>query len=547
MKFGDIPTGEAAGAILAHSVRQDGLVLKKGHRLAADDIAALRRAGLRTVVAAVLEDGDVHEDTAATRLAAALTRDAAAAGLTVADPFTGRVNIFAAADGVAVLDDEVLRRVNLVDETITVATLPRFEPVSAGQMVATVKIIPFAVTEQNLSICEAMAAAAAGPAIRVAAYRPRDIGLIQTRMPGTSPKMLDKTAVVTAERVAQIGSTLTAERRCAHTAKTLAGEIRSMVQAGRGMVLIAGASAITDRRDVLPAAIEAAGGTVDHLGMPVDPGNLLLLGRIGSTPVLGLPGCARSPKLNGLDWVLQRLAADLPVTGRDIMGMGIGGLLTEIPLRGQPRDRPAPAAPRPARVAALVLAAGQSRRMGARNKLTAEVDGQPMVTRAVDAVLATPARPVIVVTGHEADEIEAALAGRDVTLVHNPDYADGLSTSLKTGLEAVPGEVDGVLICLGDMPRLSAEVLRRLIEAYAPDRERCIVVPTHDGKRGNPVLWDRRFFEEMKGVAGDVGARHMIGAYADMVVEVEMAEPGVLLDIDTPEALAALGRTKAAP
>jgi molybdenum cofactor cytidylyltransferase len=204
--------------------------------------------------------------------------------------------------------------------------------------------------------------------------------LIQTRLPGTKESVLDKTVAVTARRIDACGGRLVGEQRCAHAVDALAARIRAV---SADLVLIAGASAITDRRDVLPAAIEAAGGVVEHFGMPVDPGNLLLLARLGDRPVLGLPGCARSPKLNGFDWVLQRLAAGLPVGRADIMAMGVGGLLMEIPTRPQPRDG-TPA--RPGVVAAIVLAAGQSRRMGPDNKLLALVDGRPIRVTEADCL-----------------------------------------------------------------------------------------------------------------------------------------------------------------
>jgi molybdenum cofactor cytidylyltransferase len=263
--------------------------------------------------------------------------------------------------------------------------------------------------------------------------------------------------------------------------------------------------------------------------------------------VLGLPGCVRSPKVNGFDWVLQRLVADLPVTATDIMRMGAGGLLKEIPTRPQPRagsGTAAVAAPPPtSRIAAVVLAAGRSSRMGTANKLLADVDGVPMVRRAVDAALASTARPVIVVTGNEQGRVQAALRGCKVTFIHNPAFAEGMSTSLRAGLAALPDPIAGVLICLGDMPLVTPAVLDRLIAAFNPDEGRAICVPTWNGKRGNPVLWDRRFFAEMADLAGDVGAKHLIGEHAELVAEVPMPDDAVVTDIDTPEALAMLRQT----
>ncbi|WP_376100442.1 NTP transferase domain-containing protein [Roseomonas sp. CCTCC AB2023176] len=300
-----------------------------------------------------------------------------------------------------------------------------------------------------------------------------------------------------------------------------------------------------------PAAIERAGGAVEHFGMPVDPGNLICLGRLGDVPALVLPGCARSPKVNGFDWVLQRLFAGIPVTGRDVARMGVGGLLKEIETRPLPRgdapSRPAPAAPRkPRRVAAIVLAAGRSRRMAPLNKLlVADPEGRTMITRVVDNVLASHARPVIVVTGHERERVEEALTGRPVMLTHAEDYAEGLSSSLKTGLRALPDDVEGVLVCLGDMPLVPGPMLDRLLAAFDPEEGRAIIQPTFRGKQGNPVLWGREFFAEMQAITGDVGARHLTGKHADRLAAVEVADDGVLRDFDTADSLKGLVPAKA--
>ncbi|MDX5366272.1 MAG: NTP transferase domain-containing protein, partial [Alphaproteobacteria bacterium] len=317
----------------------------------------------------------------------------------------------------------------------------------------------------------------------------------------------------------------------------VADAVRSLLKDGLSPILVFGASATVDRRDVVPSGIVLAGGDILHFGMPVDPGNLLLLARHGETPVIGLPGCARSPKLNGFDWVLARLAAGLEVTPKDIMGMGLGGLLKEIPTRPQPREggSTAPSAPR---IAALVLAAGKSSRMQGPNKLLMDVGDKPMVAHIVDAALESSAGPVIVVTGNAEAEVRAALAGRAVTFVHNPDYAEGLSTSLRAGLGALPEETDGALVCLGDMPDIRAAHLDRLIAAFDPEEGRTICVPTVAGKRGNPVLWGRDWFAAMMDVKGDTGAKHLIGENEDAVCEVPMPDDAALRDIDTQAELA---------
>lgn len=191
------------------------------------------------------------------------------------------------------------------------------------------------------------------------------------------------------------------------------------------------------------------------------------------------------------------------------------------------------------RVGALVLAAGLSRRMGEGNKLLAPLDGAPLVARSVDAALASRARPVVVVTGHEAERVRAALAGRAVVFADNPDYAAGLSASLRAGIGALGGALDGAVVCLADMPWVRAAHVDALVAAFEAVGERPICVPTFEGQRGNPVLWPARYFAALAALRGDTGARALLAAHAAEVCYVPVADPGVTLDVDTPAALAA--------
>jgi molybdenum cofactor cytidylyltransferase len=209
----------------------------------------------------------------------------------------------------------------------------------------------------------------------------------------------------------------------------------------------------------------------------------------------------------------------------------------EIVTRPQPREIAQPAG---RHVAAIVLAAGRSTRMGGPNKLLAEIGGKPLVRIAAEQALASRARPVVVVTGHQRGEVEAALKGLPVAFTHNPDYAQGLSGSLKAGLAALPAEVDGAIVCLGDMPQVDAALIERLIAAFDPEKGALVVVPTIAGKRGNPVVWSRRFFGDLARLEGDVGARHLIGSYPEAVADVPMTGRGALVDVDTPDALRAV-------
>jgi molybdenum cofactor cytidylyltransferase len=536
VKFGAVPVAEADGAFLAHTVRNASGTIRKGTRLTRELIDRLAADNIAEVVVARLEPDDVHEDEAAGLLAEAI----AGTGLIVEAPFTGRSNLHARDAGVLVIDRAAVDRFNRIDPAITLATLPEYAPVEAGRMVATVKIIPFAVKRGPLA--EALTV---GPLFRVAPFRPLNVGLVATSLPSLKPSVMDKTRRQLEERLAPAGARVVEERRVAHESDAVGEALRGLNTAATDLFIVFGASATVDRGDVVPAGIEEAGGTIERVGMPVDPGNLLVLGELDGRPVLGAPGCARSPKENGFDWVLDRLLAGLDVSAEDIGGLGVGGLLMEIVSRPQPRERPAEATNgRRPKVAAIVLAAGQSRRMGGPNKLLASIGGRPLVRIVTEAALASSAALVRVVTGNLADRVGAALDGLKVERVHNPDFAEGLSTSLRAGLTGLPGDIDAALVLLGDMPAVDAAIIDRLIAAYDPANGALIVVPTGSGKRGNPVLWSSRFFADLAAVQGDTGGRHLIGTHPEAVVEVEVGAAAGL-DIDTPEELAAAGGTPA--
>ncbi len=534
MKFGPVPVDEAVGAILAHSVRIATGMIRKGWMLSAEDVARLTAEGIGEVVVARLASDDVHEDAAAGQLAAAVAGN----GVRVAAPFTGRANLHADAAGVFTVEQPLIDRINPVDPAITIATIGEFAPAVAGQMVATVKIIPFAVASERLEA--ALAIARERTVLGVVRFRPLKVGLVATTLPGLKRSVMDKTRRLLDERLGLAGASVVKEDRVAHDAAAVAVALAEQKALGAELLVVFGGSAVVDAADVIPAAIEHAGGRVIRFGMPVDPGNLLVLGALDGTPVVGAPGCARSPRENGFDWILNRLLAGLEVSSEDIAGLGVGGLLTEIVSRPQPREGALAKAVRQPRIAALLLAAGQSRRMGGPNKLLATVGGKPLVRIAAEAALASRAGSLTVVTGHHAPEIEAALAGLDVIFARNPDYADGLSTSLARGIRALPTDVDGVIILLADMPGIDAGMLDRLISAFRAEAGAEIVVPTWRGKRGNPVLWASRFLADLAAVHGDTGGRHLIGANAELVVEVELG-PAVALDVDTPQALAEAG------
>lgn len=538
MKFGIVPLASADGAILAHTLRAGGTVLKKGRRLGARELVILAAAGIEEVMAARLEPDDVPEDAVAHAVATALAGE----GVRVAPPKTGRANLFAAAHGLWHLDSKRIHELNEIDEAITVATLADGARVNAQEMVATVKVIPFAVPRLTMQRC-LVAARQEGQeaATRVAPFSPMRVGLLLTQLAGQPSARLEQGTRALTERVNRLGSRVVSEVTCKHDIPAVAQALADLAARDVDCVLLLGASAIVDRRDVIPAAIELSGGTVHRFGMPVDPGNLILVAsratQTGICSLIGVPSCARSPKRSGFDMVLERLAAGASVEALEVPRLGVGGLLPEIASRPAARDvtLAIDAAPDP-RVGALVLAAGSSRRMGSVNKLLVPIDGIPMVTRVVDRVQ-TVVPEVTVVTGHQSGEVVAVLEGRDLRQVHNAEHEQGLASSLKAGIADLPKALDGVLVCLGDMPWVKSETMAALVDAFDPAGGAAICVPVHQGKRGNPVLWGRRYFEEILALSGDVGARELLARHDDEVVAVAVDDPSILWDVDTEEAL----------
>ncbi|MEO1536679.1 MAG: molybdopterin-binding protein [Pseudomonadota bacterium] len=326
MTFGEVPTGEALGCIVAHGLRVPTGVIKKGTVLNADHLSLLLNAGIDTVVAVRLAPSDVREDDAAQQIGEALTSD----GLRLGPSFTGRANIISDTAGVVRIDARAVHSLNAIDEGLTLATLHDLMRVDADQLVATVKIIPYALPK---TVVATGVATLGETPLALHPFVGGTARLVMTTTPGFKTTLLKKGEDIVRRRLEALNYNLTdvtvVPHRTEPVAKALNGET--------DIILILGASATSDRADVAPAAVIAAGGAIDRFGMPVDPGNLLFLGALNGAPVVGLPGCARSPALNGVDWVLERLSARIPVRSEDIADMGAGGLLKEMPGRPQPR------------------------------------------------------------------------------------------------------------------------------------------------------------------------------------------------------------------
>ncbi|MBY8975123.1 molybdopterin-binding/glycosyltransferase family 2 protein [Rhodobacteraceae bacterium NNCM2] len=542
MKFGPVPLADAQGAVLAHSLKLGKRVFKKGRVLSAADIAEMAAESVEQVTAARLGPEDVPEDAAAARIAALLMAE----GIAISAPFTGRANLFADQAGLVAVDTDLVHRLNRLHESITVATLEPLTRVHARQMLATVKIIPYAAPEAAVAEAEALLAEAAREGRHLLTAHPftcRTASLILTRTPGMADRIVEKGARVVRDRIAALGMTLAGEAVVPHEAGAIAAALDGAVGE---VVLILTGSATSDRLDAGPAGLVAAGGNLARFGMPVDPGNLLFLGDLAGRPVVGLPGCARSPKLNGADWVLERLVAGLSVGDDEISAMGVGGLLKEIPSRPNPRTGGAEVARRPV-IAAIILAAGQSRRMEGRDKLMEPVGGEPLLRRVAAAAGQSAADRTLVVL-REDDPRRDVLADMDVTIVANPRAGEGMGTSLAAGIRALDPSVDGALILMADMPEITSAHIDRVIAGFDPGEGRAIIRATAaDGRPGHPVLFGRRFFEPLSALAGDQGARDVVREHDDFVTDLALTGEAAVVDLDTPDAWAAWRSTAGKP
>ena len=299
-----------------------------------------------------------------------------------------------------------------------------------------------------------------------------------------------------------------------------------------------GASAIADRLDILPEALRMVGGEVIHLGLPVDPGNLSMVGQWDDMLVLGMPGCARSPKLNGLDWLLQKMLAGIKLDKSELSGMAVGGLLADIASRPLPRKLIHKNNVKHQKIAGILLAAGTSKRMGAENKLLLPIaDGLPMITWIAQTYLNADIDKLIVVTGFQHEDISKALLGLDVEFVHNYDYQTGQASSVACGIESLAEQYNCALIGLADMPFITSDLINRLIKSHEllSEPEVRLTMPIIDGRRANPVIWGRAFFDELQAISGDEGGRQILSAYLSAVNGVSWDKKEVAEDIDLPE------------
>jgi molybdenum cofactor cytidylyltransferase len=540
MKFETRKIDDCIGWHLAHSVTVGTKRIKKASIVSVEDVISMHKHNMTELQVFKLDEKDVAEDKAAATLAIHFTGE----NTQTEKSMRGRCNIIASADGLLNIPD-TLNRANLLDEAITIATLPDRQQVKKGQLIATVKIIPYALDEALVE--EALNITAS---ITIVPFAPYKTALITSDI-----ALKDKAFSAIENRVIATSGELTSVTKCAHTVNSISNEFTNVIQdTDIDLILILGASAISDRRDIVPNALVDAGGAVEHIGMPVDPGNLIMVGSISDKTVIGIPTCAKSPSLNGFDWVLSRFAARQAIKSTDIQSMGIGGLLKEDHTRPHLRRSSLQVlkttdgaySKHKTLIEVFILAAGKSSR-AQTNKLLAHLNGTAVIAKTVESLLAsTYIEPnnITVITGNESDKVKEGIREFDVRLLHNTKYAVGMSESLKLANGTIREKTDYVLIALGDMPFVNAATLDAMITAGLNNPEYDIIIPAFHGKRGNPVLWRRDRFAFIKNISGDQGGRAIIKENEAKVLEIETNDPGILIDLDTPEMLKQFGLTQ---
>jgi len=281
----------------------------------------------------------------------------------------------------------------------------------------------------------------------------------------------------------------------------------------------------------------SAGGEIIQYGLAVDPGNLLLIGQIESTTIIGMPGCARSPKLNGFDWILQLLMANIPINKEELADMGAGGLLMEIASRPLPRALAKSVKKREKKIMGVILAAGNSTRMGQDNKLLKNIGGASLVRNTAIEMLKSDIDSCSIVLGYQSDKVAAAIKDLNISLILNPLWEEGQASSLKAALNTLDTSYSDLLVMLGDLPGVKSKHINKVIEGHllTDNRKSKITIPSFNGKKGNPVIWGRSFFSDLSNLEGDVGGRALFGQHPAAINLIDMGDKAVVTDTDTPE------------
>ena len=531
MKIKSLGPQDSIGAVLAQTYNLPGKIISKGTFVTNEIVAYFKTGNVKTILCAVPEEGDIHEDEAAEAISSTIDKNHIYAD----KASTGRVNFKSQSLCLVRYDRDFIKEVNLVDESIAFSIVEHNQLLAEGDLIATLKIIPFFM--QKKYVDRVIKILAKAELFKIHSLKKKEVTLIQTCFEWQKKSIFTATSNVTKARLEALGCSLNNEKLINHDYDTLRAIIRSSVKNGPEILLISGASAITDRSDYIPKAILSEGGEIIQYGLAVDPGNLLLIGKVGNTTVIGMPGCARSPKLNGFDWVLQLLMADITINREELADMGAGGLLMEIASRPLPRALAKSVNKREKKIMGVILAAGNSTRMGKDNKLLKNIGDSPLIRNTAIEMLKSDLDSCSIVLGYQSDKVAAVIRDLNINLILNPMWEKGQASSLKAALNTLDTTYSDILIMLGDLPGIKSSHINKVIEEHllTNNRKSKITIPSFKGRKGNPVIWGRSFFQDLSNLEGDVGGRALFSEHPAAINIIEMDDPWVVTDADTPK------------
>ena len=531
MKIKSLAPQDSIGAVLAQTYNLPGKIISKGTFVTNEIVAYFKTGNVKTILCAVPEEGDIHEDEAAEAISSAIDKNHIYAD----KASTGRVNFKSQSLCLVRYDRDFIKELNLVDESIAFSIVEHNQLLAEGDLIATLKIIPFFM--QKKYVDRVIKILAKDELFKIHSLKKKEVTLIQTCFEWQKKSIFTATSNVTKARLEALGCSLKKEKLINHDYDTLRAIIRSSVKNEPEILLVSGASAITDRSDCIPKAILSEGGEIIQYGLAVDPGNLLLIGKVGNTTVIGMPGCARSPKLNGFDWVLQLLMADIPINREELADMGAGGLLMEIASRPLPRALAKTVSKRENKVMGVILAAGNSTRMGNDNKLLRNIGDAPLIRNTAIEMLKSDLDSCSIVLGYQSDKVADVIKDLNVNLILNPLWKEGQASSLRAAINTLDSTYSDLLIMLGDLPGIKSSHINSIIEEHllTDNRKSKITIPSFKGQKGNPVIWGRSFFHDLSNLEGDVGGRTLFSEHPAAINILEMNDPWVVKDADTPE------------
>ena len=531
MKILGLDPEESLGSVIAQTYNLPGKTISKGTFVTSEIVDYFKEFDVQTILCAVPANGDIHEDEAAEAISNAIDKNQ----IYVEKASTGRVNFKSQSLCLVRYERALIREVNLVDESIAFSIVEHNQLLAKNDLIATLKIIPF--FTQKKYVDQVISILAKNELFKTHSLNKKKVSLIQTSFEWQKKSMFKATSNVTRNRLEALDCSLNEEKLICHDYKALCSEIRSSTGSGIDILLISGASAITDRSDYIPKAILSEGGEIIQYGLAVDPGNLLLIGKVGNTTVIGMPGCARSPKLNGFDWVLQLLMADIPISREELAEMGAGGLLMEIASRPLPRALAKSVSKREKKVMGVILAAGNSTRMGKDYKLLRNIGDAPLIRNTAIEMLKSDLDSCSIVLGYQSDKVADVIKDLNVNLILNPLWKEGQASSLRAAINTLDSTYSDLLIMLGDLPGIKSIHINSIIEEHllTDNRKSKITIPSFKGQKGNPVIWGRSFIDDLSNLEGDVGGRTLFSEHPAAINILEMDDPWVVKDIDTPE------------